>query len=166
MPRLKASTGSDAAAALKAMKASALRDDRGLGYVQKLGYIPADAEAENVAKGLNMRSTIVPPPGSHSALGQQEDYAFFSTRAKNYRHYFDPQTRFMRGRVSETAWRTPFSPFVSRHHERRFCRRQCLRNTHGLYHHDVAGLMELLGGPKDFTDKLDSLFTAEGDARQ
>ena len=32
-----------------------------------------------------------------------------------------------------------------------------------LVPHDVAGLMELLGGPKGFTEKLDSLFIVKGD---
>lgn len=159
---LKGFNGFDATAALKAMKASALRDERGLGYVQKLGYIPADAEVENVAKGLEYALDDGSAALLAQRLGQQEDYAFFSKRARNYRYYFDPKTRFVRGRVSETAWRTPFSPFVSRHMKDDFAEGNAWQYT-WLVPHDVAGLMELLGGPKGFTDKLDSLFTAKGD---
>lgn len=159
---LKGFNGFDAALALKAMKTSMLRDDRGLGYVQKLGYIPADAEVENVAKGLEYAIDDWCAAQLAKRLGNEEDYNFFSARAKNYRHYFDPATRFMRGRVSETTWRTPFSPFVARHMKDDFSEGNAWQYT-WLVPHDIAGLMELLGGPQGFTEKLDSLFIAKGD---
>ena len=33
-------------------------------------------------------------------MGKKEDYEYFSNRAKNYRNYFDPGRKFVRGRVS------------------------------------------------------------------
>jgi len=159
---LKGFDGFDAALALKAMKASVMRDDRGLGYVHKLGYIPATSETETVAKGLEYSIDDWSAAQLAKRLGQKEEQAFFEARAKNYRHYFDKTTRFMRGRISETEWRTPFSPFAAKHMKDDFAEGNAWQYT-WLVPHDVAGLMELMGGPKPFTDKLDSLFVAEGD---
>src|ERR1700743_2945335 len=44
--------GFDPHLALEAMKASSTRDDYGVSYVKKQGYIPADNEKESVSKAL------------------------------------------------------------------------------------------------------------------
>jgi predicted alpha-1,2-mannosidase len=95
-------------------------------------------------------------------LGNQEDYEYFSKRAKNYRNYFDPKTRFVRGKISDTQWRTPFSPFAARHMKDDFSEGNAWQYT-WLVPHDVEGLISLLGGEKAFLEKLDSLFTVKGD---
>ena len=41
-------------------------------------------------------------------LGKTADYDHFLERSKSYRHFFDPQTRFMRGLDSKGRFRTPF----------------------------------------------------------
>jgi predicted alpha-1,2-mannosidase len=68
----------------------------------------------------------------------------------------------MRGRISETQWREPFSPFISRHMKDDFTEGNAWQYT-WLVPQDVHGLIKLLGGEKKFTKKLDSLFTVHGD---
>jgi predicted alpha-1,2-mannosidase len=159
---LKGFSGFDAGAAFDAMKMSAMRGDRGLNFVKEKGYIPADAEVESVAKGLEYSIDDWSVAQVAKKLGKEEDYAYFSKRGKNYGNYFDPKTRFVRGKLSDRQWRTPFSPFVSRHMKDDFSEGNAWQYT-WLVPHDVEGLIRLLGGEKAFTEKLDSLFIIKGE---
>ncbi|MBT1704071.1 GH92 family glycosyl hydrolase [Chryseosolibacter indicus] len=159
---LKGFNGFDANAALEAMKASALLDERGLKYVREKGYIPADLEVESVAKGLEYAIDDWCIAQVAKKLGREDDYTLFSKRAKYYRNYFDPETRFVRGRISDDKWRTPFSPFIVKHMKDDFAEGNAWQYT-WLVPQDVEGLMELLGGEQRFIEKLDSLFIVKGD---
>lgn len=159
---LKGFSGFDRKVAYEAMKATALADDRGLKSYKKFGYIPADSEIESVAKGLEYSIDDWSFAQVAKAENNAQDYALFSKRGLNYRNYFDTTTRFMRGRISETKWRTPFSPFTARHEADDFTEGNAWQYT-WLVPHDVEGLISLLGGEKAFVEKLDSLFIAEGD---
>lgn len=91
-----------------------------------------------------------------------QDIDMPKTAAKAYRNYFDPETRFVRGRLSENAWRSPFSPFESRHMKDDFAEGNAWQYT-WLVPHDVEGLIELLGGEEAFTKNLNSLFVLNVD---
>jgi predicted alpha-1,2-mannosidase len=159
---LKGFDGFDADLAYEAIKATAMRDELGLKAVKEFGFIPADSEVETVAKGLEYAIDDWCIAQMAKKMGKEEDYAYFSKRAKNYENYFDRQTRFMRGRVSQTEWRTPFNPFVSRHMKDDFTEGNAWQYT-WLVPQDVEGLVNLLGGEAAFSQKLDSLFVVEGD---
>jgi predicted alpha-1,2-mannosidase len=159
---LKGFDGFDADLAYEAIKATAMRDELGLKAVKELGFIPADSEVETVAKGLEYAIDDWCIAQMAKKMGKEEDYAYFSKRAKNYENYFDKQTRFMRGRVSQTEWRTPFNPFVSRHMKDDFTEGNAWQYT-WLVPQDVEGLIKLQGGEDAFSQKLDSLFVVEGD---
>ncbi len=159
---LKGFRGFDTTLAWEAVKATAMLDERGLDYVKKYGFIPADSMVESAAMGLEYTIADWGIAQMAKRMGKQADYEYFSSRAKNYHWYFDPQTKFMRGRVSETAWRNPFSPFESRHMKDDFSEGNAWQYT-WLAPHDVEGLMELLGGENAFVEKLDSLFVIKGD---
>jgi predicted alpha-1,2-mannosidase len=159
---LKGFKGFDEKLAFEAMKNTAMLDERGLNYVKKLGYIPGDSLNESVAIGLEYAVADWSLGQVAKRMGKQEDYAYFNKRGHNYKNYFDPQTKFMRAKLSETKWRTPFNPFESIH------RRNDYTEGNGwqylwLVPQDVEGLIQLLGGDQPFTQKLDSLFTAKGD---
>jgi predicted alpha-1,2-mannosidase len=154
---LKGIPGIDANRAYTAMKASAMRDPRGLKFAQQLQFIPADSMVESVAQGLEYAIDDWAVAQVARKLGKTDDYVYFNKRGKAYQHYFDPATRFMRGRVSESTWRTPFSPVVSRHMKDDFAEGNAWQYT-WLVPQDVEGLMTLMGGEQAFTKKLDSLF--------
>ena len=78
------------------------------------------------------------------------------------RHFFDPQTRFMRGLDSKGRFRTPFHPLRPTHRADDYCEGNAWQYT-WLVPHDIEGLMECFGGRERFVGKLDSLFLAEGD---
>ncbi|MBC3787471.1 GH92 family glycosyl hydrolase [Spirosoma utsteinense] len=159
---LKGIPGVDINRTFEAMKKSAMLDERGLKFVKTLGYIPADSMVESVARGLEYAIDDWAIAQVARKLGRSDDYAYFSKRAKAYQSYFDPQTRFMRGRVSDSERRTPFSPLVSRHMKDDFAEGNAWQYT-WLVPQDVDGLIALFKGEKAFTQKLDSLFVIKGD---
>jgi predicted alpha-1,2-mannosidase len=159
---LKGFRGFDTVLAWEAVKATAMGNERGLSYVKQYGFIPADSMVESVAMGMEYAIADAAIAQMARRMGKTEDYHYFSKRALYYRNYFDSQTGFVRGKVTATQWRTPFSPFVSRHMKDDFSEGNAWQYT-WLVPQDVEGLMGLLGGQKGFLAKLDSLFVAKGD---
>lgn len=159
---LKGYKGFDANLAYEAMKTTAMQDARGIKFVKKLGYIPADSTAESVSMGMEYAIDDWCIAQVAKKMGKQDDYAYFSKRGQYYKNYYDPKAGFMRGRLSETAWRTPYSPFISIHEHGDFTEGNGWQYTF-LVPQDVEGLISLLGGQAKFNTKLDSLFIAQGD---
>jgi predicted alpha-1,2-mannosidase len=159
---LKGFRGFDTALAFEAVKATAMQDERGLKWVKKQGFIPADSMVESVAMGLEYSIADWSIAQMAKRMGKKEDYAYFSKRGKNYRNYYDRTAGFVRGRLSQNQWRTPFSPFISRHMKDDFSEGNAWQYT-WLVPQDVEGLITLLGGEKKFIGKLDSLFTLQVD---
>lgn len=159
---LKGFKGFDANLAFEAMKNTAMLDERGLSYVKKLGYIPADSLIESVSIGLEYAVADWSLGQAAKKMGKTEDYNYFNKRGHNYMHYFNPETRFMQARVSQNEWRSPFNPFESVHRKNDYTEGNAWQYL-WLVPQDVEGLIKLLGGDRKFTAKLDSLFTAKGD---
>lgn len=147
----------DRDAAWAAVKASTTRDDRGLKWVKEKGYIPADREGESVAKAMEYAISDWAAARFAEAIGKTEDAPVYQKRAMAYKTYFDPDTRFMRGRLEDGSWRTPFDPINSRHRDDDYCEGNAWQYT-WLVPQDVEGLIGLFGGDKPFTEKLDALF--------
>lgn len=159
---LKGFKGFDAKLAYEAVKATAMRDDYGLKYVKELGYIPADSTVESVAMGLEYSIDDWCIAQMALKMGNKVDYEYFSKRGRNYQNYFDKQTGFMRGRLSETKWREDFSPFKSRHRKDDYTEGNGWQYT-WLVPQDAEGMIGLMGGEQAYEKKLDSLFIAKGD---
>jgi predicted alpha-1,2-mannosidase len=159
---LKGFRGFDTTLAWEAVKSTAMLDERGLSFVKKLGYIPADSLVESVAMGMEYSIADWGIAQMAKRMGKTEDYEYFSKRALNYRNYFDSTIRFVRGRVGDNQWRTPFSPFEAKHMRDDFSEGNSWQYT-WLVPHDVEGLIKLMGGEKSFSGKLDSLFAVKGD---
>ena len=159
---LKGIKGFDTTLAYEAVKNTAMLDNRGLKYVKRYGYIPADSMVESVAMGLEYAIADGCTALMAKRMGKQDDYQYFKMRAGYYSNYYDSTVHFMRGRISATQWREPFSPFISRHMKDDFTEGNAWQYT-WLVPQDVHGLIRLIGGEKKFTRKLDSLFTVHGD---
>ncbi len=159
---LKGIKGFDTALAYEAVKNTAMLDLRGLYFVKSSGYIPADSMTESVAMGMEYAIGDGCIALMAKRMGKEDDYNYFNKRAAYYKNYFDTTIHFVRGRISENEWRTPFSPFVSRHMKDDFSEGNAWQYT-WLVPHDVPGLIQLLGGEKKFIKKLDSLFVVRGD---
>lgn len=91
------------------------------------------------------------------SLGDTANYRLLMARSKNYKNMFDPSTRFMRGRLANGDWITPFNPQFP-YYEYMYREANAWQMSF-FAPHDMKGLIELYGGPKGFESKLDSLFT-------
>ncbi len=159
---MKGFKGFDSNLAFEAMKNSAMLDERGLKYVKRYGYIPADSTVESVAMGLEYAIADWGIAQVAKKLGKQQDFAYFDKRGRYYQNYFDKQAGFMRGRISDNEWRDPFNPFESIHGKNDYTEGNAWQYT-WLVPQDPYGLIGLLGGEDRFLKKLDSLFTIKGD---
>ncbi len=157
---LKGFRGFDAELAFEAMKSFALSDERGLDKIKELGYIPAKSEIESVAKALEYAIDDRCIAAMAKAMGKTEDYELFLKRSKYYQNYFDTDRQFMRGKLADGSWNTPFNPVSSSHRNDDYCEGNAWQYT-WLVPQDVEGLISLFGGDEPFTTKLDSLFTIE-----
>lgn len=147
--------------AFEAMKKTAMLDERGLNFVKKFGYIPADSTVESVAMGLEYAIADWSIAKVAQKLNKVDDYKYFHKRGLNYQNYFDKSTKFMRAKVGPGKWRTPFDPVKSIHRADDYTEGNAWQYT-WLVPQDPEGLINLMGGRKQFTTKLDSLFLVEG----
>ncbi len=147
----------DAERAFAAMKGSAMNPERGQGHRMEYGYIPCDLMNESVAYDLEYAVADAAIANAAKHLGKEEDYEYFNARSKSYRHLFDPEQGFIRGKDSKGNFRENYSPFASTHRADDYCEGNGWQYT-WLVPHDVEGLVECFGGKEKFIEKLDSLF--------
>ena len=131
-------------------------------YKDALGYIPCDLENESVAKALEYAYDDWCISVLADSLGDVETRDKYARFAGAYKSYFDPETRFMRGRDSKGKWRTPFNPRSSTHRSDDYCEGTAWQWT-WFVPHDVPGLVGLMGGEEAFAGRLDSLFTVSSE---
>ena len=154
--------GFDTELAFKALKESSMLPERGMEHRIEYGFIPADKMTEAIAYDMEYAIADWAVAQTAQKLGKQEDYEYFLKRSKSYKNYFDASTGFMRGKMLDGSWRTPFSPYASSHRDDDYCEGNAWQYT-WLVPHDVEGLVECFGSKEAFVNKLDSLFLANGD---
>lgn len=159
---LKDIKGFDTELAFKALKESSMLPERGMEHRIEYRFIPADKMTEAIAYDMEYAIADWAVAQAAQKLGKQEDYEYFLKRSKSYKNYFDASTGFMRGKMLDGSWRTPFSPYASSHREDDYCEGNAWQYT-WLVPHDVEGLVECFGSKEAFVNKLDSLFLANGD---
>lgn len=161
--------GFDYGLAYEAMKASAIRPDRGQEHRMKHGYIPCETMNESVAYDLeyaladgalaNAAALMAVQASSDQLKASYEaDHEHFKARSKSYRHLFDPETGFIRGKYTNGEFRENYSPFSSNHRGDDYCEGNGWQYT-WLVPHDLDGLIGCFGSKEEFIGKLDSLFT-------
>ena len=155
---VKGDTGIDKERAYEAVKKTAMHPGRGNNYRIEVGFIPSDKMNQNIA--YDMEYAIADGAAAYAAraLGKDADAEYFEKRSHSYRNYFDPETRFIRGRLSDGSWREPFDPYHSSHNNDDYCEGNAWQYT-WLAPQDIEGLQECFGGKEPMIQKLDSLFT-------
>ncbi len=150
----------DVEKAYEAVKTTMMDDIRGLDLYQKNGYIPFDLMDESVTISLEFAYNDWCVAQMAKALGKNEDYAYFMNRSNAYKHLFDPETGFMRGKsVDGKSWNEPFDPKFSSHREHTDYTEGNAWQHSWFVLHDVPGFIDLHGGNDAFTTKLEQLFT-------
>jgi predicted alpha-1,2-mannosidase len=129
---------------------------RGVRYYNELGYIPYDVKInENVARTLEYAYDDFTIWQLAKALGRpRAEIDRFAGQCQNYRHVFDPGSKLMRGRNLDGSFQIPFSPFKWGD---AFTEGNSWHYTWSVFH-DIRGLINLMGGAKQFTAMLDSVF--------
>ncbi len=130
----------------------------------RYGYFPTDlTPAESVSSTLESTYDDYAAAEMASLLGRTDDEKIFRERAAFYKNLFDKETKFMRPKLADGSWKTPFDPSGVSHAE----------STGGDYtegnawqytwhvQHDIPGLIELFGGNRPFIEKLDSVFSVQ-----
>jgi predicted alpha-1,2-mannosidase len=131
-------------------------------YKNSIGFIPADTELKSVARGLEYAYNDWLIGQFAKELGNSEDYEYYTRLGNNYKNYYDPSTGFMRGKLLNGTWRTPFDPRFSNHNNDDYCEGNAWQWLWFVIH-DVDGLAKLMGGKEKFVTKLDSLFSVSSD---
>lgn len=148
----------DAEKALKAMKATATYErQKGVPYVMNKGYIPADKIHEATSIAMEYAVDDWGIAAMAYKMGQKEDAATYAQRASYYKNYFDQSIGFIRPKLENGSWRTPYDPAESIHTVGDFCEGNGWQYTF-FVPHNPYGLIELFGGDKPFTKKLDEFF--------
>jgi predicted alpha-1,2-mannosidase len=160
---LKGFKGFNVTKAFEAVKESLTRNHKKSDWnvYAKFGYYPFDIiKEESVSKTLEFTYDDYCAALFAKALGQSDDFKYFMNRSGFYQNLFDKQTCLMRGKDSAGCWRTPFHTSLL----------SAAGSIGGDYtegnawqytwhiQHDVDGLIKLMGGSSNFTEKLDSLF--------
>ena len=127
-------------------------------YKETLGFVPMDKCKESVSYGLEMAYYDWCIAQMADYLGSKELAKAYEAKGKAYAYYFDKETSFMRGKMSDGSWDPNFDPNFSDHLESAFVEGNSWQWTPFVLH-DPEGLVELIGGKKAFGDWLDELFT-------
>ncbi len=126
-------------------------------YYNKLGYVPYDVKInENAARTLEYAYDDWAIYQLAKALGRPKaEQELYAKRALNYRNLFDKETKLMRGRNEDGTFQAPFSPLKWGD---AFTEGNSWHYTWSVFH-DPKGLIDLMGGKKDFVAMMDSVFT-------
>jgi predicted alpha-1,2-mannosidase len=144
---------------LKAMTATATTPDRGQDLRMQYGFIPSDLYGESVACDMEYAVADGALANAATFLGDDALAAAYRERSHSYRHYWDPETQFMRGRLTDGSFRTPFNPIGSEHRANDYTEGTAWQYI-WLVPQDVDGLVELFGSREATLAKLDGLFEA------
>lgn len=127
-------------------------------YYNKLGYVPYNVGInENVARTLEYAYDDWCILQVAKKLNRpQKEIDTLTKRAQNYQNVFDSKVGLMRGKNLDGSFQKPFSPFKWGD---AFTEGNSWHYTWSVFH-DINGLINLMGGKKEFIKQLDFLFVA------
>lgn len=141
---------------------SVYEKQNGVPYVLEKGYIPCDKVREATSIAMEYAADDWGIALMAKKMGKTEDYQNYLKRGKYYTQYFDKDINFIRPKMNDGSWRTPYDPIQSIHSVGDFCEGNGWHYTFFVPQHP-EGLIELMGGDAPFISKLDSLFLVEGE---
>lgn len=160
---LKGFQGFDAERAFSACISSATNPVYpGISKLMEKGYIPADTIYQSVSKAMEYAVADWGIARMAEKMGKQAESQVFSQRADYFKNYFDESIGFIRPKMNDGSWRTPFDPFKSIHAKGDFTEGNAWQYAF-FAPQNPEGLIKLYGGDKAFVAKLDEFFVAEGD---
>ncbi|MDQ3277298.1 MAG: GH92 family glycosyl hydrolase [Bacteroidota bacterium] len=121
----------------------------------QLGYVPYPEVREGTAKTLEYAYDDFCGYQLAKLTGKPFYQDIFSRQMYNYKNVYDSATGFMRGRKTDGAWNGNFDPVEW---GGPFTEGNAWHWVWSVFH-DVQGLINMMGGEKNFTAKLDSVFS-------
>lgn len=125
-------------------------------YYNKLGYVPYDVKIrENAARTLEYAYDDWTIYKLGKALNRPKaETDLYAKRSQNYRNLYSPEYKLMRGRNEDGTFQSPFSPTKWGD---AFTEGNSWHYTWSVFH-DPQGLIDLMGGNREFVKMLDSVF--------
>ncbi|OJV88641.1 MAG: alpha-mannosidase [Bacteroidia bacterium 44-10] len=132
------------------------------GYAEynQYGYIPNNVKiSQNVARTLEYAYNDWTIYRLGKALGRSEaEIAIYGERAMNYKNLYNPAHKLMSGRADDGSFSDSFNPTDW---SRDFTEGNSWHYSWSVFH-DPQGLIDLMGGRKEFIHMLDSVFVIPG----
>ena len=120
------------------------------------GYVPRDIGInESAARTLEYAHNDACMAALGAAIGRpREEVDLYKRRSENWRNVFDPQRRIVVGRNADGSFNRDFDPtswggdFTE----------GCAHHWTWSVLHDIPGLVDAMGGPREFERRLDEIF--------
>lgn len=128
----------------------------GYEYYNKLGYVPYNVGInESAARTLEYAYDDWTIYKLAKALNRpQKEIDLYAKRAMNYKNLFDMSSKLMRGKNEDGTFQSPFNPLKWGD---AFTEGNSWHYTWSVFH-DPQGLIDLMGGKKEFNQMMDSVF--------
>lgn len=125
-------------------------------YYNTLGYVPYNVGInENAARTLEYAYADWTIYMLAKELKRpQAEIDLFARRSQNYKNLYSPEYKLMRGKNKDGTFQSPFSPTKWGD---AFTEGNSWHYTWSVFH-DTQGLIDLMGGNKEFVNMLDSVF--------
>ncbi len=152
-------TGPDYAKAYTVLKRGRLDDVKGMQQHREKGYIAADVEGESVSKHFEFCYDDWAMANLAKHLKMDDAVADHVKLSKGYKNNWDASTGFMRPKLADGSWATPFNPIDMGHSKKwvDYTESNAWQSTFAQQH-DVAGMIEMMGGRTKFVARMDELF--------
>lgn len=128
----------------------------GIAEYMQLGYIPFDKSATAASSTLEYAYDDWTIYQTALKAGNKEIADTYRARALNYRNIYDPSIGFARPKYADGSFKPEFD--VLQTYGEGFIEGNSWNFSFHVPH-DVFGLIDLMGGEKEFVDKLDKLFS-------
>jgi predicted alpha-1,2-mannosidase len=135
---------------------------QGIPEIMEKGFAPADKMFQSVSKAMEYAVADWGIAQMAKRMGKQADYENYSKRADYFKNYFDKNIGFIRAKMNDGSWRTPYDPIKANHTVSDFTEGNGWQYTF-FAPQNPEGLIDLFGGDKAFTQKLDQFFVTHGD---
>ncbi|EHQ25790.1 GH92 family glycosyl hydrolase [Mucilaginibacter paludis] len=158
---LKGIPGINAQDAYEAIKASSVTEHPGSPFAawEKYGYIPEDIESQSVSISVEMAYDDWCVAQLARKLGNTADYNHFMERSAFYKNLYNVKTGFFQAKNKDGNWVTPFNPLSYGGNGGSPYTEANAWQYSWYVPQNVPGLINLMGGNKAFTAKLDTFFT-------
>ncbi|VGO18952.1 GH92 family glycosyl hydrolase [Pontiella sulfatireligans] len=127
----------------------------------RLGYFPDELTRSGTSLTLEHAYDDWTVALMAEKTGNKKVTTDYLARGQSYHRVWDPKTGFFRGKLEDGTFYEPFAPRA--YHREDPKDREFTEGNAWQYlffvPHDVYGLIDLVGGPKKFGERLDTLFT-------